>query len=203
MDPEILNSISTNVTLNVIFSPFLWCSPFRFWVLRNNTSQSWSAKMDSKATSIGDSWHILWPYLGHRLFPAQASFWVRFWEVPLAVMGRYAVNILVWEASGWPLALPFALFALFPQLAQFLPRSGGWLNTVKVVLGFIEVALAFKFCPMPIWSSIGVCWKGKFLLPFGLSVPWGLHCTCLVSFVSLDGPKTKGFQRKSLVASWA
>jgi thiol:disulfide interchange protein DsbD len=43
------------------------------------------------------------------------------------------------------LALPFTLFALFPQWLQSLPKSGGWLNTVKVVLGFLELALAFKF----------------------------------------------------------
>jgi thiol:disulfide interchange protein DsbD len=46
---------------------------------------------------------------------------------------------------GLALGLPFALFAMFPQWLQSLPRSGGWLNTVKVVLGFIEVALAIKF----------------------------------------------------------
>jgi thiol:disulfide interchange protein DsbD len=43
------------------------------------------------------------------------------------------------------LALPFMLFALFPGWLNSLPKSGGWLNTVKVVLGFLELALAFKF----------------------------------------------------------
>jgi thiol:disulfide interchange protein len=46
---------------------------------------------------------------------------------------------------GLALALPFALFALFPNWLSSLPKSGGWLNTVKVVLGFIELGLAFKF----------------------------------------------------------
>lgn len=46
---------------------------------------------------------------------------------------------------GFALALPFALFALFPNWLQSLPKSGGWLNTVKVVLGFLEIALALKF----------------------------------------------------------
>lgn len=46
---------------------------------------------------------------------------------------------------GLALALPFALFALFPNWLNTLPKSGGWLNTVKVVLGFIELGLAFKF----------------------------------------------------------
>ncbi|OXS18962.1 thiol:disulfide interchange protein, partial [Pseudomonas fluorescens] len=43
------------------------------------------------------------------------------------------------------LALPFTLFAIFPGWMNSLPKSGGWLNTVKVVLGFLELALAFKF----------------------------------------------------------
>jgi thiol:disulfide interchange protein DsbD len=46
---------------------------------------------------------------------------------------------------GLALALPFALFAMFPKWLHSIPKSGGWLNTVKVVLGFLELALAFKF----------------------------------------------------------
>ncbi|XKW96006.1 thioredoxin family protein [Tenacibaculum maritimum] len=46
---------------------------------------------------------------------------------------------------GLALALPFALFALFPSLLTSLPKSGGWMNTIKVVLGFLELAFAFKF----------------------------------------------------------
>src|SRR3546814_4671763 len=43
------------------------------------------------------------------------------------------------------LAIPFIIFALFPSLLKEMPKSGGWLNTVKVSLGFLELALAFKF----------------------------------------------------------
>ena len=46
---------------------------------------------------------------------------------------------------GLGLALPFALFALFPNMLQSIPKSGGWLTSVKIVLGFIELALAVKF----------------------------------------------------------
>jgi thiol:disulfide interchange protein DsbD len=52
---------------------------------------------------------------------------------------------------GLGLALPFALFALFPGWLQSLPKSGGWLTTVKVVLGFLELALAVKFCRTQTW----------------------------------------------------
>lgn len=43
------------------------------------------------------------------------------------------------------LALPFSLFAMFPTMLKSMPKSGGWMNTVKVVLGFLELALALKF----------------------------------------------------------
>jgi thiol:disulfide interchange protein DsbD len=46
---------------------------------------------------------------------------------------------------GLALALPFGLFAAFPGLLNRLPKSGGWMNSVKVVLGFLELALALKF----------------------------------------------------------
>ena len=46
---------------------------------------------------------------------------------------------------GLGLALPFALFAVFPNWLQAIPKSGGWLNSVKVVLGFLELAMAIKF----------------------------------------------------------
>lgn len=59
--------------------------------------------------------------------------------------GEFWAPIVTMLAFSVAFALPFALFALFPDMLQRLPKSGGWLNSVKVVLGFIEVALGFKF----------------------------------------------------------
>ena len=59
--------------------------------------------------------------------------------------GEFWTPILTMFCYACTFALPFALFALFPSMLKNLPKSGGWLNTVKVVLGFIEVALGFKF----------------------------------------------------------
>ncbi len=59
--------------------------------------------------------------------------------------GEFWTPIVTMLAFSVAFALPFALFALFPHMLQRLPKSGGWLNSVKVVLGFIEVALGFKF----------------------------------------------------------
>lgn len=62
-----------------------------------------------------------------------------------AVGGKFLKPLLGMGAFGLGLALPFTLFALFPGWLQNLPKSGGWLNSVKVVLGFVEIAFAFKF----------------------------------------------------------
>lgn len=63
----------------------------------------------------------------------------------LAADGNYLKPTLGMFAYSLAFALPFTLFAIFPSWLSSLPKSGGWLNTVKVVLGFIELALAFKF----------------------------------------------------------
>ena len=72
------------------------------------------------------------------------------------ILGSLLAGSLTAEGGAWQLTagmggfglalgLPFALFAMFPNLLKALPKSGGWLNTTKVVLGFFELALAFKF----------------------------------------------------------
>ena len=62
-----------------------------------------------------------------------------------STQGAIWTPIICMLAFSIAFALPFALFAMFPNLLQKLPKSGGWMNSVKVVLGFIEVALGFKF----------------------------------------------------------
>jgi thiol:disulfide interchange protein len=66
-----------------------------------------------------------------------------------AVGGAFAKPLLGMASFGFGLALPFTLFAFFPNRMQALPKAGGWLNSVKVVLGFLEIALAFKFLSIP------------------------------------------------------
>ena len=62
-----------------------------------------------------------------------------------STQGAIWTPIICMLAFSIAFALPFALFAMFPNLLQKLPKSGGWMNSVKVVLGFVEVALGFKF----------------------------------------------------------
>ncbi len=66
-----------------------------------------------------------------------------------AVGGKFLKPALGMAAFGAGLAAPFTFFAIFPSWLQNLPKSGGWLNSVKVVLGFLELALAFKFLSIP------------------------------------------------------
>jgi len=66
-----------------------------------------------------------------------------------AVGGQFLKPALGMAAFGAGLAAPFTIFAIFPSWLQNLPKSGGWLNSVKVVLGFLELALAFKFLSIP------------------------------------------------------
>ena len=65
------------------------------------------------------------------------------------------------------LSIPFSLFAIFPNMLQSMPKSGGWLNSVKVVLGFLELALALKFLSVATWLTDGACWTAKCLSCFG------------------------------------
>jgi len=147
LDPEILNSISTNVYLNIAFFVLFIVfaiSFFGYFVI--TLPHSWSDKMDS-ASNIGGiigtffmaltlaivSFSCTGPILGSLLVGALSSDGGAM-QLSFGMVG-----------FGAALALPFTLFALFPNLLQSLPKSGGWLNTVKVVLGFLEVALALKF----------------------------------------------------------
>jgi thiol:disulfide interchange protein DsbD len=143
--PEILNSVSTNPWLNVIFFAVFIVFALSFFGLYEITLPgSLSGKADAKAGTgnvIGIffmaltlaivSFSCTGPILGSLLVGSLTGGAVQL----TAGMGGF----------GLALALPFALFALFPNWLNSLPKSGGWLNAVKVVLGFIELALAIKF----------------------------------------------------------
>jgi thiol:disulfide interchange protein DsbD len=142
---DALNALSTNVWFNIIFFLLLivFATSFlgAFEIMLPN---SWANKVDSQADRGG--------IIGI-LFMALALAIVSF-----SCTGPIVGTLLVQAASkggiapiigmlgfSSALALPFMLFAMFPGWLHSLPKSGGWLNTVKVVLGFLELALAFKF----------------------------------------------------------
>jgi thiol:disulfide interchange protein len=142
---EALNELSTNVWFNIIFFLLLvvFAASFlgAFEIMLPN---SWANKVDRQADKGG---------VVGILFMALALAIVSF-----SCTGPIVGTLLVESASkggiapivgmlgfSSALALPFMLFAMFPSWLSSLPKSGGWLNTVKVSLGFLELALAFKF----------------------------------------------------------
>ena len=147
VDPEILNTISTNIWLNVIFFIVFIFFAFSFFGYYELTlPNSWSTKMDT-ASSKGGMIGIF--------FMAVTLALVSF-SCTGPILGSLLAGSLTSDGGalqltagmtgfGVALALPFALFALFPNLLKSLPKSGGWLTTVKVLLGFVELALALKF----------------------------------------------------------
>lgn len=147
LDPEILNNISTNVWLNVFFFLIFIIFAFSFFGYYEITlPAALSGSADSKA-GTGNLAGIFFMALTLSLVSFSCTGPILGSLLAGSLTGDGGAMQLTSGMAGFglALALPFALFALFPNWLQSLPRSGGWLNTVKVFLGFVELALAFKF----------------------------------------------------------
>jgi len=176
ISPEIFNNISTNVVLNIVFfSVFVVFALSFFGLFEIGLPSGLANKADSRS-GIGNIAGIF--------FMAGTLTIVSF-SCTGPILGTLLTNVAVegaWPltagAAGFGLALglPFALFAMFPNWLQSLPKSGGWMTNVKVVLGFIELALAVKFLSnadlvkqwgllkrevfIGLWVIIGICIVG-------------------------------------------
>jgi len=182
---EALNELSTSVTFNLIFFALLVVFALSFLgAFEIVLPSSWATKIDSKADKGG---------IVGIFFMALALAVVSF-----SCTGPIVGTLLVESASKGGLApiigmlgfsiaiaLPFMLFAMFPGWLNSMPKSGGWLNTVKVSLGFLELAFAFKFLSnadlvlqkhwlerelfIAIWIAVFAAWAmylfGKYMLP--------------------------------------
>ncbi|MFM1928731.1 MAG: hypothetical protein RL387_59 [Bacteroidota bacterium] len=145
VQPEIFNSISTNATLNLIFfAVFIFFSISFFGYFEITLPSGIANKADAKS-GLGS--------LGGIFFMAITLAIVSF-SCTGPILGTLLVGSLqggAWALTqgmagfGLALALPFTLFAIFPGWLQSIPKSGGWLDTVKKILAFAELALAFKF----------------------------------------------------------
>ncbi len=142
---DIFNWLSTHWLPNILFFViFMLFAASFFGAFEITLPSSWTTKADSKSdkggllgvfflalTLVLVSFSCTGPIVGTVLIKStQGEFWT-----PMVTMLAFSVAF----------ALPFALLAFFPSVLKKLPRSGGWLNSVKVVLGFIEVALGLKF----------------------------------------------------------
>ncbi|MFY0252406.1 protein-disulfide reductase DsbD family protein [Chitinophaga sp. 30R24] len=147
LNPEILNNISTNVWLNLFFFVIFIVFAISFFGYFEITMPSALAnKVDAKS-SVGGLVGIFFMALTLALvsFSCTGPILGSLLAGSLSTDGG-AIQLTVGMAGfGFALALPFALFALFPGWLNSLPKSGGWLTSVKVVLGFLELAMAIKF----------------------------------------------------------
>lgn len=142
-----LNSLATNAIFNIVFFLLLVVFAFSFFgAFEIQLPASWTSKLDEKAdTTTGllsiffmaftlclVSFSCTGPIIGTLLVEAATS-------------GSMLYPAIGMFGFALALSLPFTIFALFPSLLKAAPKAGGWLNMVKVVLGFCELALAFKF----------------------------------------------------------
>lgn len=145
---KVLYQISTSAAANILFFLiFLIFAISFFGAFELTLPSKWANKTDDKArkggvggiffmalTLVIVSFSCTGPFVGTMLAEASSA---GSWSTVAGILGISA-----------GLALPFTIFALFPSMLSSLPKSGGWLNTVKVVFGFIELALALKFLSM-------------------------------------------------------
>lgn len=142
-----LNDMATSAIFNLIFFALLVFFAISFLgAFEITLPSSWSNKMDSKADSTTGIISIF--FMAFTL--ALVSFSctgpvIGFLLVDAASSGSIVAPAIGMTGFAIALAIPFTLFAIFPSWLQTMPKSGGWLNTVKVVLGFLELALALKF----------------------------------------------------------
>ena len=145
ISPEIFNNISTNMWLNLLFFIIFVVFAISFFgFFELGLPAGLANKMDSKS-GHGSLWGI---------FFMAATLAIVSFSCTGPIFGTLLVGVA--EQGAWPLTagaagfgvaigLPFALFAMFPRWLHLLPKSGGWMTDLKVVLGFVELALAVKF----------------------------------------------------------
>ena len=149
VDSQILNTIATNVGLNVLFFLVFMFFAFSFFGYYELTlPSSWANKMDAASSKVGGVFGIFFMAVTLAIvsFSCTGPILGGLLGGTTLAEGEVATNLTAGMTGfGVALALPFALFALFPAWLNSLPKSGGWMTTVKVVLGFLEIGLALKF----------------------------------------------------------
>jgi len=145
--PDIFNQISTNVYLNIAFFVIFLVFAISFFGYFEITLPSGIANKADSASNIGGILGIFFMALTLAIVSFSCTGPILGSLLAGALSSDGGAMQLTAGMSGFGLALgiPFAIFALFPGMLSSLPKSGGWLNTVKVVLGFVELALAVKF----------------------------------------------------------
>ena len=191
-----MNALATSAWCNLLFFALLVIFAISFFgAFEITLPQSLSNKMDSTAskttgmlsiffmaaTLVIVSFSCTGPIIGTLLVEAASRGSVM---GPVVGMTGFAIA----------LAIPFTVFALFPTMLKKMPKSGGWLNTVKVVLGFIELALSLKFLSV---ADLAYGWRildretfiALWIAIFGVM---GLYLLGMFRFKSDGEPKSSG-----------
>jgi len=194
LDKNIFADISTNVYLNIFFFLIFVTFAISFFGAFEITIPSSIANKADSASNLGGLIGVFFMALTLIIvsFSCTGPVLSFVFGTVLSSDGGAVLLTLGMFGFGLGLALPFMVFALFPSLMSGLPKSGGWLNTVKVVFGFIELALAFKFLSnadlvlqlhylerevfiaiwVAIFAALALYLFGKFLMPHDSPVPF-------------------------------
>ena len=142
-----LNDLSTNAIFNILFFLLLVVFAVSFFgAFELVLPASWTSKLDSKADSTTGVLSIF--FMSFTLVLVSFSCTgpiIGTLLVQAASMGTAVGPAIGMFGFALALSIPFSVFAIFPNMLQSMPKSGGWLNSVKVVFGFLELALALKF----------------------------------------------------------
>lgn len=203
-----LNDLSTSAVFNILFFALLVFFAVSFFGAFDLVlPASWTNKMDAKADSATGILSIFFmaftlalvsfsctgPIIGTLLVEAATS-------------GNMIAPALGMFGFALALAIPFSFFAIFPSFLESMPKSGGWLNSVKVVLGFLELALALKFLSVAdlaygwgildretflvlwivIFAMLGFYLLGKLKMPHDSDVPYVSVPRLFMSIISLS-----------------
>ena len=146
INPQILNNLSTNVLVNILFFLIFIFFAFSFFGFYDiSLPSSWSSKTDSFSSNN---------FIG--IFFMALTLAIVSFSCTGPILGSLLVGSITNESNpieltlamsgfGFALALPFSLLSVFPSILSKIPSSGRWMKNIKVVLGFFELALAFKF----------------------------------------------------------
>lgn len=200
-NPDIFNNISTNVWLNLVFFVIFVVFAISFFGYFEITLPSRFANQVDAKSGLGNIAGIFFMALTLAI-------------VSFSCTGPILGTLLAGVADGgaWPLTagaagfgialgLPFALFALFPGWLQSIPKSGGWMTDLKVVLGFVELALAVKFLAnadnVQQWGLL----KREVFIALWIIIGIGIvaYLLGLLKFSHSAKPKKFGFIRLSFI----
>ena len=203
-----LNDLSTSAVFNILFFALLVFFAISFFGAFDLVlPASWTNKMDAKADSATGMLSIF--FMAFTL--ALVSFSctgpiIGTLLVETATTGSIIAPALGMFGFALALAIPFSFFAIFPSFLESMPKSGGWLNSVKVVLGFLELALALKFLSVAdlaygwgildretflvlwivIFAMLGFYLLGKLKMPHDSDVPHVSVPRLFMSIISLS-----------------